>query len=134
MTASVVGIATFGIALCKQVLEVYDSFKHSSENLRFLCESTSALSDTFGLIRSVLQESPETNDTVSQRLLVCEKGLKSLEKKLAKIKERSCNPQTLHLRIRLRYAFQEKTINKLKRLIIDGQLKHLELVLVTLNL
>lgn len=136
-TASVVGIASFGISICKRVLDIYDAVRNARGDIQALCELTTALSDTFNILRNVISQSQDDTDVLKsarERIAACERGLKVLEKEIDKIRRLSTDPTMLYLRLLLRYAFKEKTIAKLKQLMVQDQMGNLKLALIALNL
>ena len=137
VTASAIGIITFGLAICKQVSEIYESAKDSRDDVRALWESTNTLKKTLTILQNVLGQSQLLGDAAqSARACVirCEGGLILLGKKLDKINRLSSDPATLTVGIFVRYAFREKTIAKLNTRVHRDLLTHLLVAIESLNL
>jgi hypothetical protein len=73
-------------------------------------------------------------DSVRHSIAGCEADLARLDKKLQKIQRLSSEPAVLNLLLRLRYAFQGKTLAKLNAIMHGDLLGNLRLALVALNL
>ena len=137
ITASAIGIITFGLAICKRVSEIYDSVRDSRDSIRVLCESTNTLKKTFTILGNVLGQSHLLGDaakSAQECVIRCESGLDVLGKKLDKISRLSSDPATLTVEIFVRYAFKEKTISKLNTRVHRDLLTHLVIAIETLNL
>ncbi|KAM5357601.1 hypothetical protein ACJZ2D_016093 [Fusarium nematophilum] len=135
--ASVIGIVAFGLHVSRRLFDIYDSARNAGSDVVALCDSASALSTSLAAVSTTLANARDSDRLVElarEGIEACEGGLRRLDKKLDKINRLSSEPTNLHLRLRLRYAFQEKTIAKMRET-VDGQLLGgLRLVLLTLNL
>ena len=136
VTASVVGIVSFGLIVSKRILEFYDATKNAISDVRSLCISATALAKTLKTLQNVIERAQKDTDTVNlarESISACEDGLKALDRKLDKIRRLSTDPEILNLRLSLRYAFRQKTVDKLKVIIDNELLGRLKLALATLN-
>lgn len=137
VTASAIGIVTFGLAICKRVSAIYESAKDSRGDVRALCESTNTLKKTLTILQNVLRESQLLGDAAQSArdcIIRCEGGLTLLSKKLDKISRLSSDPATLTVEIFVRYAFKEKTVAKLNARVHRDLLTHLVIAIEALNL
>lgn len=137
VTASAIGILTFGLALCKRVSDIYESAKDSKDDVRALCESTNTLKKTLTILQNVIGQPQLLGDAAESAreiIIRCEGGLNLLGKTLDKINRLSSDPATLTVEIFVRYAFKRKTIAKLNTRIHQDLLTHLLVAIETLNL
>ena len=140
ITASAVGIVTFGLAICKRVSEIYEAAKDSKDDVRALCESINTLKRTLTVLGNALdavehsQSLSDTTQSAQECVIRCEGGLALLNKTLDKISRLSSDPATLTVEIFIRYAFRQKTIAKLNTRIHRDLLTHLVVAIETLNL
>ena len=137
VTASAISIVTFGLAICKQVSDIYECAKDSREDVRTLCESTNTLNKTLTILQNVLGQPQLLGDAAQsarESIIRCADGLTLLSKTLDKISRLSSDPATLTVEIFVRYAFKQKTIAKLNTRVHRDLLTHLVVAIETLNL
>ena len=137
VTASAIGILTFGLAICKRVSEIYESAKDSRDDIRALWESTNTLTKILTILQNVLGRSQLLGDAAQSArecVVRCKDALVLLDKKLDKINRLASDPATLTVVIFVRYAFREKTISKLNTRVHRDLLTHLLVAIETLNL
>lgn len=137
VTASVVNILSFGLAVSQRILELYAPTRHELGDVKSLCVSATALTKTLEALRNAIGQGHDDahGDKVArERIWACEGDLKVLDKKLDKVRRLSTDPTTLNLDLSLRYAFRQKTVEKLKAIIDNELLDCLKLALVALNL
>lgn len=137
VTASAIGIVTFGLAVCKRVSEIYESARDSRDSVRSLCESINTLEKTLTILQNALGKSQLLGDAAQSArecVIRCEGGLTLLGKKLDKISRLSSDPAALTVEIFVRYAFREKTITKLNTRVHRDLLTHLVVAIEILNL
>ena len=137
ITASAIGIVTFGLTICKRVSDIYGSAKDSRADVQALCESTNTLKKILTILQNVLAEPQllgEAAQSARECVIRCEGGLTLLHKTLEKISRLSSDPATLTVDIFIRYAFKQKTIAKLNKRVNQDLLSHLVAAIETLNL
>ncbi len=135
--ASVIGILGFGLHIGHQIYTLYDAARGASDDIASLCSSATSLTLILELLKDTLTkagDSQELVNSVRDHIVACEAGLTRLDKKLGKIQRLSAEPTALNLHLRLRYAFQEKTIAKLRGSIDRDVLGNIRLALASLNL
>jgi hypothetical protein len=134
---SVIGILGFGLHIGHRIYNLYDAARGAAEDVASLCSSAKSLTSSLELLRTTLanaRNSEELVTSVRDYIVACEAGMRRLDKKLVKIQRLSSEPTALNLRLRLRYAFQEKTIAKLRAVIDRDLLGNIRLAMATLNL
>jgi hypothetical protein len=92
ITASVVGIASFGIAACKAILEFYESAKGARQSIKELVDSTASLSSILTAVEAIIGDSREDNEAVAacrDSLRQCRAGLNRLSCKMDKIRAKA---------------------------------------------
>ncbi|KAF9775765.1 hypothetical protein IL306_006107 [Fusarium sp. DS 682] len=120
--ASVFGIVSFGLHVSHRLFQVYNAARDAGSDVVALCDSVSALSTSLAAVSRTLNNANNSDNLVElarESIEACEGGLRLLDKKLDKINRLSSEPTMLHLRLRLRYAFKEKTIAKLRATVDD---------------
>ena len=136
VTASVVGITSFGISLCKNVLNFYLSVKDSRRDVRDLCELVERLQRTLNDVERIVQRSSHHHvaPTVSENLEACRVGLDRLAHKMEKSRKAMADSTVRRLPAQLQYPFRESTIAKLREIVSLELMGHLSLSLNVLKL
>ena len=135
VTASVVGFVSFGLLLGKETVTLYDAARNAGADVRALCDSGKALSNMLEMLHGRLErDRGSAASVVRDHITACEDGLKALDAKLRKVRRLGTDSTSLQLRLRLRYAFHQKTIDKLRAIIDDQLLGRLKLALIALHL
>jgi len=135
--ASVIGILAFGLHVSRRLYHLYDTAAGAGDDVASLCGSAKALTSILHLIQGTLENARNSEalvNSVRHNIAGCEAGLARLGKKLQKIQRLSSEPAVLNLPVRLRYAFQGKTLAKLNAIIHGDLLGNLRLALAALNL
>ena len=115
-TASVVTVLSFGLQVCKSLLDYYQSARQSRNDVAALCVSIENLRKILKDVEKILQQSHQLDSVtrVSESVQACRNGLNMLAKKVEKVHKKMSNPGMQSLRATLQYPFKESTIAKLK--------------------
>lgn len=136
VTASVVGITSFGITLCRTVLNFYFSVKDSRRDVRDLCESIERLQRTLNEVERIIRRSNHHRvaATVFDNIQSCKVGLDRLAHKMEKSRKAMADSTVLRLPAQLQYPFRESTITRLREIVSPELIGHLSLSLSVLKL
>ncbi|KAG8526680.1 uncharacterized protein KY384_008109 [Bacidia gigantensis] len=135
VTASAVSITSFGISLCKTVLDFYQSVKGSRRDVRELCEMIERLQRTLTEVEKVIQGSSHRDiaATAFENLEACKAGLDRLAHKMEKSRKVMTN-SVARFPAALQYPFRESTIIRLREIVSHELLSHLNLSINILKL
>ena len=130
------GILGFGLHISRRPYQLYDGASGVSKDVQDLRSSARALTGILTLVQTTPNNisNSELAQSVRDNIASCESGLQRLDNKTRKIQRLSSEPSILHVPLRLRYAFQEKTITKLEGIVHGELLGNLKLALAALNL
>ena len=137
VTTATVGILSFGLGVCKGILDFYNTARNSRTDVKILCESTEALSSTLSSVKNVIgKPGVDSQGTASVRESVsaCEAGLHRLNKKLSKVQRVATERGMRSLPLVMQYPFRESTITKIKEMVTLDLMGHLRLAVGALNL
>jgi len=135
--ASVIGILGFGLHISHQLYQFYATAAGAADEVTTLCNSAKGLASVLQLVEDTIKNAKNSDAlaaSVKDSIIGCQVGLDRLGRKVQKIQRLSSEPSVLNLRVRLRYAFQEKTLAKLNGIIHGPLLGHLKLALAALSL
>jgi hypothetical protein len=135
--ASIIGVIDFGLTVCGKLMEIYDNAKNAQDDIQLLYGSAVSLRKVFTVLHTTISRLPNDTDAIpllQGEITACAAGLSRLDKKLDKVQRLSANPASLNLQFRLRYAFRQKTISKLNRIVVDDLLARMHVAISCLQL
>ncbi len=136
ITASCVGILSFGLTACKSVLEFYQSARGSRKDVHNLCETTETLCRVLELLRKTLERHGiEGNATaVFESVDACKVGVDRLMAKVNKIRQGTSSKGMRSIATAFQYPFRESTISKLKEIVMHDLMGNLSIAMSVLHL
>jgi uncharacterized coiled-coil protein SlyX len=135
--ASIIGVIDFGLTVCGKLLEIYNNAKDAQDDIHLLYGSALSLKKVFTVLHNTISRLPSDSEAIpllQGEIASCQAGLNKLNKKLDKVQKYSANPASLNLQFRLRYAFSQKTISKLNRIVVDDLLARMHVAISCLQL
>lgn len=111
IASGVAGLISLGITLCEGVITYYTSYKDRNDSVARMYASVEMLNKTFALLNSAMNNKSLNLSIVAHVEEIvdsCSDGLKSLQKKLDKIKQ---NPNSKLAKVT--YPLKESTLVKL---------------------
>ena len=136
IAALVVSIVSFGSTVCKSVLDFYHSAKGSRQDVRDLCNSIERLQGTLNGLETVARRFShhEVAAMVFQNLESCRLGLQLLAYKMEKCRKAMATPTLRSLPAMLQYPFKESTITRLREIVSQELVGHLNLAINILEM
>ena len=134
ITASAAGLLSLGLTVCSGLLDYYSAWKDADSNVSTMYESLIALHKTLDLLREKVRHpllGQKSAERVTESIIVCAASIQGLKSKLDKIHDAKPG-MNAHIQ-RARYPFQQKTLQKLLRTILDLR-SNLNLAASTLQL
>ena len=136
ITASCVGILSFGLTASKSVLQFYHSARGSRKDVHSLCETAETLCKILELLRKTIERHGiEDNATaVFESLDACKAGIDRLMAKVNKIRQGVSSKGIRSIPSTLQYPFRESTIAKLKEIVTHDLMGNLSIAMSVLHL
>ena len=136
ITASCVGILSFGLSVTHSVLEFYQTVRSSRRDVQSLCESVEAIHRILDTVRKTIERHGVQDNAaaVFDHIKACRAGLDRLTKKLDKIRQGMSQKGLRSVASTLQYPFRESTIAKLKEIVTMDLMNNLSMAITVLNL
>ena len=136
ITASCVGILSFGLSVTHSVLEFYQSVRSSRKDVQSLCESVEAIHRILDVLRKTIERHgiQDNAAAVFDNIEASKVGLDRLTKKLDKIRQGMSQKGLPSVSSALYYPFRESTVAKLKEIVTMDLMNNLSMAMSILNL
>ncbi|KAI9879865.1 MAG: hypothetical protein M1830_006717 [Pleopsidium flavum] len=125
VAGTAVGVISLGLTVCQGLLQYYSSWKEAQKDVAAMFSSLEGLTRTLQMIELTIQDRKfdrKIVERVTESIASCDTGVKSLDKKLTKVKALKVDGLEARLRAQVRralYPFKESTLMKLRETISD---------------